>query len=82
VVTSRFPGLELLVVKHALGRACDPESPQDIATALASIGSVGNAARAAESRRLRRVFNEALSYDAGARILEEAVASRRPGQPR
>ncbi|HXB97757.1 MAG TPA: hypothetical protein VNZ54_06860, partial [bacterium] len=74
VVASRFPGLELLLLKHGLGETCDPESPRDIARAIGALGRPGRAAAGHRRLRLRRVFEEALCYDAGAAVLEGALA--------
>jgi len=73
VVASRFPGLELLFLKHGLGGLCDPESPADIARAILALDGRGQAARKATRLRLRRVFESELCFDRGAGLLEGAA---------
>ncbi|HTB34759.1 MAG TPA: hypothetical protein VK842_07840, partial [bacterium] len=75
VVTSAFPGLELLLLRHGLGQACRPDSAQDIARAIATLGRRGRPSQARDSLRLRRAFEAALCYERGAPLLEGALAA-------
>jgi hypothetical protein len=73
IVTSRFPGLELLVLKLGLGRACDPASAGDIARAVQELAGRTRAAIDKDRVRLRKVFEERLSYDHHAGLLESTL---------
>jgi len=73
IVTSRFPGLELLVLKHGLGEVCNQESAEDIARAIHSICKQDRNKLFKERLRLRKVFEEHLCYDRAAPRLEQAV---------
>ncbi len=73
VVTSNFPGLELLTLKFGLGIACNPESPQDIAMAIQKINNWNIEERLGERARLKELARSEFSYEKQAWKLEEIL---------
>lgn len=79
VVTSRFPGLELLVMKRGLGQVADPTSAEDIARAILALGQRDRRAIDEGRLQLRRTFEKELCYEASAALLERTVLSAGAG---
>jgi glycosyltransferase involved in cell wall biosynthesis len=83
IVATHFPGLELLVLKHQLGAACDSESPDAIAEALLRLGERPDDQREAERRRLRELARNEFAYEAQAwqieKLMSEIAALGRAG---
>jgi glycosyltransferase involved in cell wall biosynthesis len=73
IVTSNFPGLELITLKFGLGIACDPESPQDIALAIQTISNRSLDERQVERMRLKGLAMTEFSYEKQAGQLEEIL---------
>ena len=63
VVASNFPGLELLVCQHGIGRTADPYEPRSIASAIHSLGEVSEDERMAVCSRLMTLASTDLAYD-------------------
>ncbi len=63
VVSSNFPGLELLVRKYQLGRVCDPESPPEIDEAIDRLGSLSAEALEDQRVRLRKLAKTEFAYE-------------------
>lgn len=63
IVTSNFPGLELLFLKHGLGAVADPYSPESIKKSIQSVGNVTEDELVMNRNRLiHKSYNE-LHYD-------------------
>lgn len=81
VVASRFPGLELLVLKYSIGATADPDSPSEIAAAVSSLDLPPSRERRAE---LRELATGLLCYERGAdevlgRIVSDTAGGLRTG---
>jgi glycosyltransferase involved in cell wall biosynthesis len=70
VVTSSFPGLELLVMKHRLGAVCDPDNPPSIAAAIEQVCDRMEAKQVEERSRLALLARTELAYENDAEKLE------------
>ena len=77
IVTSNFPGLELLTLKYELGAVANPYEPIEIAAAIRSIGDRLDIEMSGWSSRLTGVAMTELVYDQDAM----KVFSRIIGQP-
>jgi glycosyltransferase involved in cell wall biosynthesis len=73
VIASCFPGLESLVARYDLGRACDPTSPSEIARAVETVTNIPREARDRERIRLKALAKSELSYEMEAFQLQEIV---------
>ncbi len=73
IVTSNFPGLELLTLKYGIGIACDPESSTDIAAAILKLGSRSDHELAQERARLKTLATTEFAYESQAWQIEEIV---------
>jgi glycosyltransferase involved in cell wall biosynthesis len=73
VVTSNFPGLELLVLKHQLGTVADPQSPESISAAIRLIGDQGANNLRAWRQKLRELSLNELCYDRYAGRIDAAI---------
>lgn len=74
VVTSNFPGFELLVCQHGIGKTADPYDPRSIALALRSLGEVSEQDREATRERLISLGSTDLAYDRPAEgVFREAL---------
>jgi glycosyltransferase involved in cell wall biosynthesis len=73
VVSSNFPGLELLVRKYQLGQVCDPESPPDIAEAIDRIGSLKTETLEENRVRLRKLAKTEFAYETQSWQIEEIL---------
>lgn len=69
LVSSNFPGLELLTLKYELGAVCDPEDPHSITTALLEVGKKAKTQRA----EILEVAEREFVYEATAGVLEEIL---------
>lgn len=69
LVSSNFPGLELLTLKYKLGAVCDPEDPVSIASALLEAGSKAKVNR----KRIIEVAEQEFVYERGSSILDEIL---------
>jgi len=69
LITSNFPGLELLTLKYKLGAVCDPEAPESIASALVEV------AETAKKRRsgILEVAEQVFVYEQGCSILDSIL---------
>ncbi len=69
LISSDFPGLELLTLKYNLGAVCDPESPESIASALLDVGKM------AKNRRLEiiKLSEQVFVYEHGSSILVDIL---------
>lgn len=73
IVTSNFPGLELLTLKFGFGIACNPELPHEIATAIKKIGDRKIEDKLEERARLKELATTDFSYENQAWQLEEIL---------
>jgi hypothetical protein len=73
VVASNFPGLELLTLKHDLGKVCDPQSSAAIAEAIRSVAGRTKGELARQAVRLRNLSRGELAYETYAGKIEEIV---------
>lgn len=73
VVTSNFPGLELLTLKYDIGVACDPENPTEIAMAIVRIGSRSDTEKIRERSRLKELSKAKFAYEIQAWQIEDIV---------
>lgn len=80
MVTSAFPGLELLFLKTGIGTACDPTSSSEIAAAIRRLGERGDDEIASERKRLRLLARTDLAYDAQAGRIEAIVREALGGE--
>lgn len=69
VVTSNFPGLELLTLKYQLGEAVDPKSPSEIAEAIKRVAGVTDEGLKAIQSRLALLAKTELAYEAQAAVV-------------
>lgn len=69
LISSDFPGLELLTLKYELGAVCDAEKPESIAEAIQRIGPVAKARR----QKILKVTRREFVYECGSGILEEIL---------
>lgn len=76
VVTSNFPGLELLTLKYDIGIACDPESPAEIASAIVRLNSRSESEMARERTRLKKLATTEFAYENQAWQIEEIINSQ------
>lgn len=74
IVTSNFPGLELLTLKYKIGLACDPGQPAEIASAIQVLGDRHQAERDQDRIRLRTLAKGLFAYDTEAVRIEEILA--------
>jgi glycosyltransferase involved in cell wall biosynthesis len=74
LVASAFPSLELLLLKHDLGRVCDPTSPAAIAAAMREICEVDQETAERRRQRLRTIAERELVYDRHAGVIEDVIA--------
>ncbi|MDF7826684.1 glycosyltransferase family 4 protein [Pontiellaceae bacterium B12227] len=65
LISSDFPGLELLTIKYNLGAVCDPEAPESIATAIQRVGELAKNRRAGIIELSEKEF----VYERGAKVL-------------
>jgi glycosyltransferase involved in cell wall biosynthesis len=63
IVTSAFPGLELLTLKYNIGSVADPYNPTAIATAIRQVGEVSNAELVETRNRLIALSQSELVYE-------------------
>lgn len=73
VITSDFPGLELLVIKHGLGAVANPASPHDIARAIAEIGDTWAPRFWQRRDRLRTTAQTELAFESHGWKLEQIM---------
>jgi len=73
IVTSHFPGLELLTRKYGLGAVCDPTDPASIAGAVRSIGDRPQELQRDERKRLRTLAKTEFVYETDAWKIEEIL---------
>ena len=74
-VTSDFPGLEHMVLKFGLGRACDPCCPAEIAQAIRLLVEVTPSDADSRREHIQRQFKEHLAYEQRANVLVEMIRS-------
>lgn len=79
VVTSNFPGLELLTLKYDIGIACDPGSPAEIAAAILRLGSRSNSEMARERTRLKELATTEFAYENQAWQIEDIINKMQEG---
>ena len=63
IVTSQFPGLELLVLKYRIGEVVDPYNPKMIGAAIRRIVEVSESKAALRGQSLRKLAETELAYD-------------------
>lgn len=73
VVTSNFPGLELLTLKYGIGIACDPESPAEIASSIQELGNRTEDEMALERIRLKDLACTEFAYETQAWQIEDII---------
>jgi glycosyltransferase involved in cell wall biosynthesis len=88
IVTSQFPGLELLVLKYRIGEVADPYNSKEVAAAIRRIGDVPESEAALRRQELRELAESEFVYEVqsvpvfekmlGAVVQEEATHSNRP----
>lgn len=82
VVTSRFPGLELLVAKYGIGVACEETDPDDIARSIRTLHDRPATVKRAERPHLEAIGRDELAYDRDAGRLEQAISELTGGLSR
>jgi glycosyltransferase involved in cell wall biosynthesis len=75
VVTSDFPGLELLFLKYNLGEVAEPYSPTAIATAIRLLCEVPEADVAKRRIRLTKLSLTDLAYEEQAQAVFDRILS-------
>lgn len=65
LISSDFPGLELLTLKYNLGAVSDPDNPESIALAIHDIGESAKSSRA----RIIEIAEQEFVYEKGAKVL-------------
>lgn len=73
VVTSNFPGLELLTLKYGIGIVCDPESPAAIMSAILMLGNRSEDEMLVERIRLKELAISEFAYETHAWQIEEII---------
>lgn len=66
ILTSEFPGFELLVIKHRLGCCCNSSSPKSISRGIKEIWEHSDEKMNSRRKRLRELAESTFTYEAGA----------------
>jgi glycosyltransferase involved in cell wall biosynthesis len=73
IVTSQFPGLELLVMKYGIGELADPYSAASIATAIRKVSDISEVNVALRRQKMRDVAQTDLAYETQARPVFDKI---------